>query len=98
VRIRDVVVKRRQSMCEAQRGTSQSPPARDHPELHVFEGTAARAENGPMESSVFTGAQRRETTGIEVHLGVEAHARAVNGRLLGVICLVPESGGRVVIV
>jgi hypothetical protein len=51
-----------------------------------------------MESSVFTGAQRRETTGIEVDLGVEAHAGAVNRCLLGVVCLVPESGGRVVIV
>jgi uncharacterized membrane protein len=50
-----------------------------------------------MESSVFTCAQRRETSGIEVHLGVEAHAGAVNGRLLGVIYLVPELGGRVVI-
>jgi hypothetical protein len=50
-----------------------------------------------MESPVLAGTQRGETTGIEVRLGVEAHARAMDGCLLGVIYLVPELGGRVVI-
>ena len=94
---RSVFVKRRKRVCEAQGGTCQPTPARDRPELHVFEGTAARGKNRLMEGSVLTGAERSETAGFEVHVGIEAQARAVNGHLLGVIRLIPELGGPVVI-